>query len=70
MILSETTDFGWSSTISSSEIILETLERAGYGDYSSFLCPKEEAIRQSILNEKLYDQESNDIAKAIGTIKK
>ena len=49
---------------------IETLERAGYGDYSSFLCPKEEAIRQSMLNEKLYDQESNDIAKAKGTIKK
>ena len=49
---------------------IRKLEQAGYSDYTEFLCPKEEAIRQSILNEKLYDQESNDIAKAKGTIKK
>ena len=49
---------------------IRKLEQAGYSDYTKFLCPKEEAIRQSILNEKLYDQESNDISKAKGTIKK
>lgn len=52
------------------ETKIRKLEQAGYSDYTEFLCPKEEAIRQSILNEKLYDQESNDIAKAKGTIKK
>ena len=49
---------------------IRKLEQAGYSDYTEFLCPKEEAIRQSMLNEKLYDQESIDISKAKGTIKK